>query len=160
MHVRGKDFNYTLVYPDGTSKLLLSVPKWDFNWQLTYVFKEEVPAPKGSKLICRGPLRQLAQEQVQPRPDERPFDGGADLGGDDDRLSRLHARQTGSAQGAATGRKFQRPISRSRPHTTHEGREERNPSVLRVAVDDHLRRTSMKRLFISLLVTLTAAAAV
>src|SRR5205807_820772 len=27
MHVRGKDFEYTLVYPDGTSKALLNVPR-------------------------------------------------------------------------------------------------------------------------------------
>ena len=52
MHVRGKDFKYTLVYPDGKTKELLSVPKYDFGWQLTYVFKEEVAVPKGSKLIC------------------------------------------------------------------------------------------------------------
>jgi hypothetical protein len=52
MHVRGKDFKYTLVYPDGTSKVLLSVPRWDFGWQMTYVFKEEVAAPKGAKLMC------------------------------------------------------------------------------------------------------------
>jgi hypothetical protein len=50
MHVRGKDFLYRLVYPDGTSKILLSVPRFDFGWQLTYVFKEEVAAPKGSRL--------------------------------------------------------------------------------------------------------------
>jgi hypothetical protein len=52
MHMRGKDFLYRLVYPDGTSRILLSVPRWDFNWQLTYVFKEEVAAPKGSRLEC------------------------------------------------------------------------------------------------------------
>jgi hypothetical protein len=50
MHVRGKDFKYTLIYPDGTSKVLLSVPRFDFGWQLTYFFKEEVAAPKGSRL--------------------------------------------------------------------------------------------------------------
>jgi hypothetical protein len=50
MHMRGKDFKYTLVYPDGTSKLLLWVPRFDFNWQLTYFFKEPVAAPKDSRL--------------------------------------------------------------------------------------------------------------
>jgi hypothetical protein len=50
MHVRGKDFKYTLIYPDGTSKVLLSVPRFDFGWQLTYFFKEEVAVPKGSRL--------------------------------------------------------------------------------------------------------------
>jgi hypothetical protein len=50
MHVRGKDFKYTLVYPDGTEKVLLSVPRFDFGWQLTYFLKEPVAAPKGSRL--------------------------------------------------------------------------------------------------------------
>ncbi|MEP7272135.1 MAG: thiol-disulfide isomerase [Acidobacteriota bacterium] len=50
MHVRGKDFLYRLVYPDGTSKILLSVPRYDFAWQLTYFLKEPIAAPKNSKL--------------------------------------------------------------------------------------------------------------
>jgi hypothetical protein len=36
MHVRGKDMTYTAFYPDGTSEVLLRVPKYDFNWQITY----------------------------------------------------------------------------------------------------------------------------
>jgi mono/diheme cytochrome c family protein len=50
MHFRGKDFQYKLIYPDGTSKVLLFVPRYDFGWQLTYFFKEPVAAPKGSRL--------------------------------------------------------------------------------------------------------------
>jgi RNA polymerase sigma factor (sigma-70 family) len=50
MHVRGKDFLYRLVYPDGTSKILLSVPRFDFGWQLTYFLKEPIAAPKDSRL--------------------------------------------------------------------------------------------------------------
>jgi hypothetical protein len=68
MHVRGKDFKYTLVYPDGTSKVLLSVPKWDFNWQLTYVFKEEVPAPKGSKLVAVAHYDNSLNNKFNPDP--------------------------------------------------------------------------------------------
>jgi hypothetical protein len=36
MHVRGKDMIYIAHYPDGTTETLLSVPKYDFNWQITY----------------------------------------------------------------------------------------------------------------------------
>ncbi len=68
MHLRGKDFKYTLIYPDGTSKLLLSVPKWDFNWQLTYVFKEEVSAPKGSKLVCVAHYDNSLNNKFNPDP--------------------------------------------------------------------------------------------
>ncbi len=52
MHVRGKDFEYRLVYPDGASKVILSVPRYSFNWQTRYEFKEPVAAPKGSRLMC------------------------------------------------------------------------------------------------------------
>jgi hypothetical protein len=68
MHMRGKDFKYTLVYPDGTSKVLLSVPKWDFGWQLTYVFKEEVFAPKGSKLVCVAHYDNSVNNKFNPDP--------------------------------------------------------------------------------------------
>jgi hypothetical protein len=52
MHVRGKDFLYTAVYPDGRKETLLSVPRYDFGWQTTYVFREPKVMPKGSKLAC------------------------------------------------------------------------------------------------------------
>ncbi|MGH9836780.1 MAG: thiol-disulfide isomerase, partial [Blastocatellia bacterium] len=68
MHVRGKDFKYTLIYPDGTSKVLLWVPKWDFNWQLTYVFKEEVRAPKGSKLVAVAHYDNSLNNKFNPDP--------------------------------------------------------------------------------------------
>jgi hypothetical protein len=52
MHLRGKDFSYRLVYPDGKSKVILSVPKWDFNWQTRYEFAEPIAAPKGTRIEC------------------------------------------------------------------------------------------------------------
>jgi hypothetical protein len=38
------------VLPDGTTKLLIHVPDWDFNWQDTYHFKEPVPLPAGTRI--------------------------------------------------------------------------------------------------------------
>ena len=35
-HLRGKSFEYSIVRPDGTSETVLSVPRYDFNWQITY----------------------------------------------------------------------------------------------------------------------------
>ncbi len=68
MHMRGKDFLFRLVYPDGTSKLLLSVPRWDFNWQQTFIFKEEVAAPKGSRLECVAHYDNSAKNKFNPDP--------------------------------------------------------------------------------------------
>jgi len=50
MHVRGKAAKYELVMPDGTRKLLLDVPRYDFNWQHTYRYAEPLVVPKNSRL--------------------------------------------------------------------------------------------------------------
>jgi len=50
MHMRGKDMTYIAHYPDGTDETLLSVPKYDFNWQLTYELAQPKTLPKGTKL--------------------------------------------------------------------------------------------------------------
>ena len=68
MHVRGKDFEYTLVYPDGTSKVLLKVPRYDFNWQLNYFLKEPVAAPKGSRIDCVAHHDNSERNKYNPDP--------------------------------------------------------------------------------------------
>jgi hypothetical protein len=50
MHLRGKAFNYVLTYPDGRSEVLLNVPRYEFNWQLSYILSEPRHIPAGSKL--------------------------------------------------------------------------------------------------------------
>ena len=50
MHVRGKDAQYSIVYPDGREEVVLRVPKYDFNWQLSYKLAEPKFMPKGSTL--------------------------------------------------------------------------------------------------------------
>ncbi|MBI3651697.1 MAG: thiol-disulfide isomerase [Acidobacteria bacterium] len=52
MHLRGKDFEYKLIYPDGTSQILLAVPRWDFNWQTRYELAAPIAAPQGSRVEC------------------------------------------------------------------------------------------------------------
>lgn len=49
-HLRGKSWEYRLVYPDGRSEVVLAVPKYDFNWQTYYMFARPVAAPKGTRL--------------------------------------------------------------------------------------------------------------
>ena len=50
MHVRGKDATYSVIYPDGREEVVLRVPKYDFNWQLSYKLAEPKFLPKGSTL--------------------------------------------------------------------------------------------------------------
>lgn len=68
MHVRGKDFTYTAVYPDGRSEVVLRVPKYDFNWQLLYQFKEPLFFPKGARLDCVAHFDNSARNKYNPDP--------------------------------------------------------------------------------------------
>jgi len=68
MHVRGKDFTYTAVHPDGTSRVILSVPKYDFNWQLLYRPKEPVLLPKGGRLDCVAHFDNSTGNKYNPDP--------------------------------------------------------------------------------------------
>ena len=52
MHLRGKDFEYRIVYPDGKTSTILRVPRYDFNWQFWYNPSEEMVLPKGTKISC------------------------------------------------------------------------------------------------------------
>ena len=49
-HVRGRRWEVSIVEPDGTTKTILAVPKYDFNWQTDYVFREPIHLAKGTKL--------------------------------------------------------------------------------------------------------------
>jgi len=68
MHFRGKDFKYTVVYPDGRSEVLLNVPKYDFNWQLTYIPAKPISLPKGTRLDCVAHFDNSTQNKYNPDP--------------------------------------------------------------------------------------------
>lgn len=68
MHLRGKDFEIKAIYPDGTTKILLSVPKYDFNWQTYYVPKSPIAIPKGTKIECTAHYDNSAGNKYNPDP--------------------------------------------------------------------------------------------
>jgi len=68
MHVRGKDFEFRATFPDGTSKVLLSVPKYDFAWQTYYVLKETLAAPKGTRIDCLAHFDNSEKNKYNPDP--------------------------------------------------------------------------------------------
>lgn len=49
-HLRGVRWRYTLRKPDGSSEVVLNVPRYDFNWQTYYQFATPLELPAGSKL--------------------------------------------------------------------------------------------------------------
>jgi hypothetical protein len=75
MHLRGKDFIYRLVLPDGSTKILLNVPQYDFNWQLNYWLKQPVAAPKGSRLECVAHHDNSTANKYNPDPSKTIYWG-------------------------------------------------------------------------------------
>jgi hypothetical protein len=51
-HYRGYASKLTAILPDGTEKVLLNMPHYDFNWQREYIFKDLIDLPAGSKLVA------------------------------------------------------------------------------------------------------------
>jgi hypothetical protein len=68
MHYRGKDFEFRVTFPDGTSKTILSVPRYDFAWQSYYILKEPVAAPKGSRIDCIAHFDNSEKNKYNPDP--------------------------------------------------------------------------------------------
>src|SRR6058998_3664548 len=54
MHTRGKEMTYVVTCPDGREEVLLSVPNYDFNWQIFYELKEPLKIPAGSTIKTIG----------------------------------------------------------------------------------------------------------
>src|SRR5262249_3768830 len=52
MHLRGKSFEYRAFFPDGKEETLLSVPRYDFNWQSHYRLEEPRRLPAGTRIEC------------------------------------------------------------------------------------------------------------
>jgi hypothetical protein len=68
MHYRGKDFKFTAIYPDGTSKELLKVSHYDFNWQTAYDFAEPLALPAGSRVDCVAHWDNSPDNKANPDP--------------------------------------------------------------------------------------------
>jgi len=69
MHLRGKAFRYSAIYPDGKEEVLLDVPRYDFNWQNTYVLDEPKFLPKGTRLYARAVFDNSEENLANPDPE-------------------------------------------------------------------------------------------
>ena len=70
MHLRGKDMTYSVTYPDGREEILLSVPKYTFEWQIAYVFDNPIKLPAGSMLRVTAHYDNSANNKFNPAPDQ------------------------------------------------------------------------------------------
>ncbi len=68
MHLRGKDFLFRATYPSGESEVLLSVPHYDFSWQLIYEPAGQKLLPKGTRIHAVAHFDNSANNKSNPDP--------------------------------------------------------------------------------------------
>jgi len=68
MHLRGKDFKFIANLPDGQEKTLISIPKYDFEWQLGYIYKDRILLPKRTSVQAIAHLDNSAGNPFNPDP--------------------------------------------------------------------------------------------
>ena len=67
-HMRGTGWHYEAIYPDGRKEVILSVPKYDFNWQHEYVFTQPLRLPAGTKLYAKAWYDNSPRNKANPDP--------------------------------------------------------------------------------------------
>ncbi len=72
-HFRAKDFQYVAVYPDGREVTLLTIPRYDYHWQLAYELQDPLILPAGSKLVVTAHYDNSANNEFNPAPDKEVF---------------------------------------------------------------------------------------
>ncbi len=68
MHYRGYAMRFEAVLPDGSSQVLLNVPKYDFAWQTLYRLEQPIRLPAGSKIKLTGAFDNSRFNPFNPNP--------------------------------------------------------------------------------------------
>ena len=68
LHLRGKAFQYDLIYPNGESETLLKVDKWSLNWQLSYKLEKPIELTPGMKVKATGWWDNSPNNPANPDP--------------------------------------------------------------------------------------------
>lgn len=66
MHRLGRSVRAFAVTPDGDAVNLISIPDWDYNWQLSYFFRNLLLLPKGATLIAEATYDNTDQNPLNP----------------------------------------------------------------------------------------------
>ncbi|MFN8391346.1 MAG: hypothetical protein U0136_13740 [Bdellovibrionota bacterium] len=67
-HFRARSFELSAELPNGTKTVLISVPLYDFNWQMSYLFRVPVTFPAGTILRCKAHFDNSALNPSNPDP--------------------------------------------------------------------------------------------
>jgi hypothetical protein len=75
MHLRGKDMTYSLKYPGKKPEIILSVPKYDFAWQIGYDEASPIRVSKGTRLHVGAHYDNSANNPANPDPEHDVYGG-------------------------------------------------------------------------------------
>jgi len=75
MHFRGKRMRIDVRLPDGRLETLLSVPRYDFDWQHQYVLDPPRRLPVGTRIEVTAGFDNSARNPANPDPDSPVFYG-------------------------------------------------------------------------------------
>lgn len=68
MHLRGKAFRYSAIFPGGETEILLDVPQYDFNWQLGYELETPRTFRRGTQIKCVAHFDNSSNNIANPDP--------------------------------------------------------------------------------------------
>jgi hypothetical protein len=66
MHLIGRSIKAAAAFPDGTTRPLIDIPRWDFNWQDDYRFARTFKLPKGTRLEVEAIYDNSADNPANP----------------------------------------------------------------------------------------------
>ncbi len=69
MHLRGKSFKYEILFPGGKRETVLSIPRYDFNWQTAYRLQKPITLPPGTRIHCTAHYDNSKENPFNPNPD-------------------------------------------------------------------------------------------
>jgi hypothetical protein len=68
MHLRGKSMEFRATYPTGETETLLSVPRYKFQWQMSYYLQQPKILPVGTIVTCVAVYDNSANNPNNPDP--------------------------------------------------------------------------------------------
>ena len=70
MHYRGDSIRIKARYPDGSEERLLSVPNYQFQWQMSYQLRHPKPMPRGTKVTVDAMFDNSSDNRANPDPNK------------------------------------------------------------------------------------------
>ncbi len=130
-HHHGKDFKYTVVYPNGREETVLSVPKFDFRWQLAYEPETPLKLPAGSKLVITAHYNNSLMHMHNSMPEEEVYFREQNQGSDE--MFTPFIQYTIDSQDPTKPPETAHPHEREEKVNTSQQQEQPEPSILQVA---------------------------